>query len=98
MFTFTTNRIWVGNPLEKELSYLTGKKVEIIPNTGIIYIDGIKHYYDAFYTSIWMNIVLDTDIPKEYILKPNGYFSFDVIKDNKIIYHGRLSDIYKEYK
>lgn len=41
-----------------------------------------------------MNIVLDTDIPKEYILKPNGYFSFDVIKDNKIIYHGRLSDIY----
>lgn len=45
-----------------------------------------------------MNIVLDTDIPKEYILKPNGYFSFDVIKDNKIIYHGRLSDIYKKYK
>lgn len=73
MFTFTTNRIWVDNPLEKELSYLTG------------------------YTSIWMNIVLDTDIPKEYILKPNGYFSFDVIKDNKIIYHGRLSDIYKKY-
>lgn len=57
MFTFTTNRIWVDNPLEKELSYLTGKKVEIIPNTGIIYIDDIKHYYDAFYTSIWMNIV-----------------------------------------
>ena len=89
MFTFTTNRIWVGNPLDKELSYLTGKKV---------YIDGIKHHDDAFYTSIQMNIVLDTDIPKEYILKPNGYFSFNVIKDNKIIYHGRLSDIYKKYK